>query len=95
MFTLAAEGAAAPVRARRVIGLIADKSGSMSGEKMDALKHALRVAVDQMDADTEAFVIAFDLASRGWCWTRTRMDEAGRRAAHAGIQRRGGLPAAR
>ena len=86
VFTLAAEGAAAPVRARRVIGLIADKSGSMSGEKMDALKHALRVAVDQMDADTEAFVIAFDLKPR-LILERTRMDEAGRRAAHAAIQR--------
>ena len=85
VFTLAAEGAAA-VQTRRVIGLIADKSGSMSGDKMDALKHALRVAVDQMDADTEAFVIAFDLAPR-LVLDITRMDEAGRRAAHAGIQR--------
>ncbi len=42
VFTLAAEGGAAPARAQRVVGLIADKSGSMSGEKMDALKHALR-----------------------------------------------------
>ncbi len=60
VFTLTAQQDAAPVRASRVVGLIADKSGSMSGEKMAALKHALRVAVDQMDADMEAFVIAFD-----------------------------------
>ncbi len=86
VFTLAAEGGGTPVRAQRVVGLIADKSGSMSGEKMDALKHALRVAIDQMDAETEAFVLAFDLKPR-LALGITRMDEAGRRAAHAAIQR--------
>ncbi len=86
VFTLAAQGGAAPARIQRVVGLIADKSGSMSGEKMEALKHALRVAVDQMDAGTEAFVIAFDLQPR-LVLDITRMDEAGRRAAHAAIQR--------
>jgi hypothetical protein len=86
VFTLAAQGSPEPARAQRVVGLIADKSGSMSGDKMDALKHALRVAVDQMDADTEAFVVAFDQKPRV-VLDRTRMDEAGRRAAHAAIQR--------
>ena len=71
---------------RRVVGLIADKSGSMSGEKMDSLKHALRVAVDQMDADVEAFVIAFDTRVH-LVLPRTRMDPSGRRAAHAAVQR--------
>ncbi len=86
VFTLVAQGGPAPTRARRVVGLIADKSGSMSGEKMDALKHALRVAVDQMDADIEAFVVAFDLKPRV-VLDLTRMDEAGRRSAHAAIQK--------
>ena len=86
VFTLAAQGGAAPARVPRVVGLIADKSGSMTGEKMDALKHALRVAVDQMDASTEAFVIAFDGQPR-LVLDITRMDEAGRRAAHGAIQR--------
>ncbi len=86
VFTLAAQGGAATGPVQRVVGLIADKSGSMSGEKMEALKHALRVAVDQMDAVTEAFVIAFDLQPR-LVLGITRMDEAGRRAAHAAIQR--------
>lgn len=86
VFTLAAEGGATALRPQRVVGLIADKSGSMLGEKMTALKHALRIAIDQMDADTEAFVLAFDLQPR-LALDITRMDEAGRRKAHAAIQR--------
>lgn len=89
VFSVGAAGAAAnsaESQARRLIGLIADKSGSMSGDKMDALKHALRVAVDQMDAGVEAFVIAF-AGQPALILPRTRMDEAGRRAAHAAIQR--------
>ena len=85
VFSLSAEGTAA-ARTRRVVGLIGDKSGSMSGEKIDALKHAMRVAVDQMDADVEAFVIAFDHQPHPVMGLKT-MDEAGRRAAHAAIQR--------
>ena len=86
VFTLAAEGAATQTRAQRVVGLIADKSGSMSGDKMDALKHALRVAIDQVDEGAEAFVLAFD-AAPALIVPRTRMDASGRRAAHAAIQR--------
>ncbi len=86
VFTLAAHGGGEAPPAPRVVGLIADKSGSMSGSKMEALKHALRVAVDQMDAQTEAFVLAFDQQPRAVLGL-TRMDEAGRRAAHAAIQR--------
>ena len=86
VFSVGAEEAAAAGKARRVVGLVADKSGSMSGDKMDALKHALRVAVDQMDADIEAFVVAFD-ARPVLIVPRTRMDDAGRRAAHQAIQR--------
>lgn len=89
VFSVGADEAAAGAvagQARRLVGLIADKSGSMSGDKMDALKHALRVAVDQMDAAVEAFVVAF-AARPVLILPRTRMDEAGRRAAHAAIQR--------
>ncbi len=73
------------MKARRVVGLVADKSGSMSGDKMQALKHALRVAIDQMDGDTEAFVVAFDGRAR-LALGLTAMDEAGRRAAHQAVQ---------
>ena len=87
VFSVGADGAdTQSAKIRRVVGLIADKSGSMSGDKMDALKHALRVAVDQMDADVEAFVVAFE-AKPITILARTRMDEAGRRAAHQAIQR--------
>jgi hypothetical protein len=85
VFSLSAQGASA-VPSRRVVGLIGDKSGSMSGEKMDALKHALRVAVDQLDAGVEAFVLAFDRAPK-LVLGLTAMDEPGRRAAHTAIQR--------
>ncbi len=89
VFSVGAEGAvasAASGQARRLVGLVADKSGSMSGDKMAALKHALRVAVDQMDAGVEAFVVAFE-SQPTLVLPRTRMNEAGRRAAHAAIQR--------
>ena len=95
VFSVAADGpgaggpgadGAVPAKARRVVGLVADKSGSMTGDKMDALKHALRVAVDQMDAEVEAFVIAFDTKPHA-VLPRLRMDAAGRRAAHQAIQR--------
>ncbi len=86
VFSLSADGAAPTVKAHRVVGLVADKSGSMSGDKMQALKHALRVAIDQMDSDTEAFVVAFDGRAR-LALGLTAMDEAGRRAAHHAVQR--------
>jgi len=86
VFSLSAEGGAKPAGMRRVVGLVADKSGSMDGDKMDALKHALRVAVDQMDAEVEAFVLAFDGEPR-LVLGLTAMDADGRRRAHAGIQR--------
>jgi hypothetical protein len=85
VFSLKAEGGVT-TGTRRVVGLIADKSGSMSGPKMDALKHALRVAVDQIPADAELFVIAFDGHPR-FVLPLTAMDFLGRRAAHAAIQR--------
>ena len=86
VFSLSAQGAAATTAARRVVGLIADKSGSMAGDKMTALKHALRVAVDQIEGDVEAFVVAFDEEPM-LILGLTAMDAAGRRAAHAAIQR--------
>ena len=86
VFSLSADGGAPVAKPKRLVGLIADKSGSMSGEKMDALKHALRVAVDQLDGDTEAFVLAFDGKPR-LVLEPARMDDAGRRAAHHAIQR--------
>ncbi len=69
-----------------MVGLIADKSGSMGGDKMECLKHALRVAVDQMDQGVEAFVVAFS-GEADLLLPLTRMDDAGRRAAHRAVQR--------
>ena len=81
VFSLTAEAAATAEPARRVVGLLADRSGSMGGEKMEALKHALRVAVDQMDAGVEAFVVAFN-ARASTILPLTAMDDRGKRAAH-------------
>jgi len=86
VFSLSAQGDAAQAKTRRGLGLIADKSGSMSGDKMAALKHALRIVVDLLDADVEAFVLAFDFVPQ-LVLGPTRMDEAGRRRAHNAIQR--------
>ncbi len=86
VFSVSAEGGASPAPVKRLVGLIADKSGSMAGDKMQALKHALRVAVDQLDETTEAFVLAFDVTPV-LAFDLRPMDEAGRRAAHAAIQR--------
>ena len=86
VFSLSAEGGEAAARPRRLVGLIADKSGSMDGDKIAALKHALRVAIDQMDETVEAFVLAFDFAPK-LLLGPTVMDADGRRAAHHAIQR--------
>jgi hypothetical protein len=71
---------------RRVIGLLGDRSGSMAGDKMQALKHALRVAVDAMDEGTEFFIVAFDTVGR-MVVPLTRADTAGKRFAHGEVQR--------
>lgn len=71
---------------QRVIGLLGDRSGSMSGDKMQALKHALRVAIDAMDEGTEFFVVAFDTVGR-MIVPLTRADAAGKRFAHGEVQR--------
>ncbi len=89
VFSLTAEQETAPgagAQPRRLVGLIADKSGSMDGDKMEGSKHALRVAVDQMDGGVEAFVMAFDFKAHVLL-NPTAMDEDGRRRAHAAIQR--------
>ena len=80
------QGGSAVAPVRRMVGLIADKSGSMDGDKIAALKHALRVAVDEMDGDVEAFVLAFDFVPK-LLLPPTMMTMDGRRAAHQAIQR--------
>jgi hypothetical protein len=81
-----AEGAATPAQARRVVGLLGDKSGSMAGDKITAMKHAMRVAVDQLDESTEFFVVAFNQV-HNVVVPLTRATEAGKRTAHGLIQR--------
>lgn len=84
VFNLEAAGGGAGPEGR-VVGLIGDKSGSMQGEKILALKHALRVAVEQLGEDVEAFVLAFDEAPV-MILPPTRMNASGRRMAHHAIQ---------
>jgi hypothetical protein len=89
VFSLSAEAAATstpPSQARRVVGLIGDKSGSMDGDKIRAMKHAMRVAVDQLDETTEFFVLVFN-QQHHTIVPLTRATEAGKRTAHGLIQR--------
>ena len=71
---------------RRIVGLVGDKSGSMDGDKIEAMKHAMRVAVDQLDQSTEFFVVAFNQRMLPIV-PLTRATEAAKRAAHGLIQR--------
>jgi hypothetical protein len=88
VFSLSAEASATapPIRARRVVGLLGDKSGSMEGEKVQAMKHAMRVAVDQLDETTEFFVVTFNQL-HSTVVPLTMATEAGKRTAHGLIQR--------
>ena len=86
VLSLSASGGLDAARPGRVIGLLGDRSGSMAGDKMQALKHAMRAAIDAMDDDTEFFVVAFDTAAR-LAVPLTRADAACVRAGHAGVQR--------
>jgi Mg-chelatase subunit ChlD len=46
---------------QRVLGFIADRSGSMNGlGRIQAVSGALAAAIDALDADTTFFVVAFD-----------------------------------
>src|ERR1700730_13749899 len=46
---------------QRVLGFIADRSGSMNGlGRIQAVTSALAAAIDALDADTTFFVVAFD-----------------------------------
>jgi hypothetical protein len=53
------DGAVAPPQ-ERVIGFIADDSGSMEGVRIEALRHAIQTAIDELDAETTFFVVAFN-----------------------------------
>ncbi len=94
VFTLAAQGGAeAAPRQRRgsagaACGRVDRRQVGLDVGREDGRAQArpARLVVDQMDAGVGAFVIAFDQSPRLVLDT-TRMDEAGRRAAHAAIQR--------
>lgn len=45
---------------RRVVGLLCDRSASMTGERIDALRQALAAAVHMLDEDTEFFIVSFN-----------------------------------
>lgn len=60
ILTVTADGAgAAAMRARAVVGLIIDTSGSMTGARMDSVKHATRKAIELLDESTQFFVVQF------------------------------------
>ena len=51
---------AAPAsQAETVIGLIVDTSGSMSGDRIEAVKYAAESAINQIDDATTFFVVTF------------------------------------
>src|SRR5579859_5301239 len=52
---------AAESEQQRVLGFIADRSGSMNGlGRIQAVSQALVAAIDALDADTTFFILAFD-----------------------------------
>jgi uncharacterized protein YegL len=57
--TVTAEGGATAVRSQAVVGLILDTSGSMAGQRMDAVKYATRKAIELLDENNWFFVVAF------------------------------------
>jgi von Willebrand factor type A C-terminal domain/von Willebrand factor type A domain len=59
--SLSNDGANAPASQQRVLGFIADRSGSMNGlGRIQAVCGALSAAIDALTPDTTFFVIAFD-----------------------------------
>jgi hypothetical protein len=71
---------------RRVLGLVCDSSGSMEGYKISATLHAMRVVIDQMDEDSEVFIVTFSNEAK-LVLDLTRMNADGKRAAHQAIAR--------
>ncbi|MEZ4380795.1 MAG: VWA domain-containing protein [Nannocystaceae bacterium] len=74
------------------LALAVDISGSMSGEKIDAVRDALHTLTDQLGADDRVALIAFDDAS-DLRLKSTVMDASGRASLHAqidGLEVRGG-----
>lgn len=62
VLTITANSSAASSTQARVVGFVMDVSGSMEGEKLHAAKIAVRNGVDLLDADTNFFVIAYNLS---------------------------------
>ena len=65
VFSVGASGAPIPVPSAsgapvsRVVGLLCDRSASMAGQRIDALRQALAAAVNMLDEDTEFFIVSF------------------------------------
>jgi hypothetical protein len=59
VLTVTAEGGGPAVRAQAVIGLILDTSGSMQGERIEAVKYATRKAIELLDESASFFVVRF------------------------------------
>ena len=57
--TVTAEGAGPALKAQAVVGLIIDTSGSMQGERMEAVKYATRKAIALIDESASFFVVRF------------------------------------
>lgn len=54
------EATFSPISVERVVGFIADKSGSMEGGRISAVNSAISTAIDKLDGSTIFFVVAFD-----------------------------------
>jgi hypothetical protein len=88
----AAEGASTGGSSSLVVGFIIDKSGSMSGERMDSVKRAVAQAIAMLDERAYFFVVAFDAIAQvivpGSQATAANKENAAR--ALAGLQAQGG-----
>jgi hypothetical protein len=63
--TLTADAGAGEMRSQsRVVGFIVDRSGSMAGDRIKAVKSAAIKAIGMLDAATQFFVVAFN--SKGY-----------------------------
>jgi len=66
IFTVTGKGTAADQAVRKTLveGLIIDTSGSMYGERIEAVKLAANRVIETMDADTFFFIVVFAHAAR-------------------------------
>ncbi|MET3131470.1 uncharacterized protein YegL [Oxalobacteraceae bacterium GrIS 1.11] len=82
----AEDGAPLQAKGRLLIIFVADVSGSMEGDKMQQMKHAVRVGVDCLERDTLFSVIAFHNQEQVVV-PATQATDAAKAAAHVAVQK--------